>query len=144
MQNMLIDKNSPPYRAPAVSRALSTLRLLASSPELLGVSDIARALGIGKSTVHVIPQTLLVEGAVQKVEGKKFRLGSASGMRVPLPAGAAGKVCLAWSGARVPEELPAFTAGSITDPRVMAHEVEQARGAGVAFDRGEYLRELSV
>jgi len=200
MQNMFIDKNSPPYRAPAVSRALSTLRLLASSPEPLGVSEIARALAIGKSTVHGILQTLLAEGAVREVEGKKFRLGSlmedlarswrsgrslaeicepylmglsqetgwttivgvpeptklriegvrevggsfrvgaVPGMRVPILAGATGKVYLAWSGARVPEELPAFTASSITDPKVMAREVEQARGAGVAFDRGEYLQ----
>jgi DNA-binding IclR family transcriptional regulator len=200
MQNMFSDKNSPPYRAPAVTRALSTLRLLASSPEPLGVSEIARALAIGKSSVHGILQTLLSEGAVEEVEGKKYRLGSlmedlarswrsgrslaeicgpylvglseetgwttivaepehdklriegvrevggsfrvgaAPGMRVPLLAGATGKVYLAWSGVRVPDELPAFTALSITDPRVMAREVEQVRGAGVALDRGEYLQ----
>jgi DNA-binding IclR family transcriptional regulator len=200
MQNMFTDKNSPPYRAPAVNRALSTLRLLASSPEPLGVSEIARALAIGKSSVYGILQTLLSEKAVEEVEGKKYRLGTlmvdlarswrsgrslaevcdpylvglseetgwttiaavpektklriegvrevggsfrvgaVPGMRVPLLAGAPGKVYLAWSGARVPEELPAFTAVSITDPRVMAREVEQARGAGLAFDRGEYLQ----
>lgn len=61
--------------APAVDRAFAILRLLTQTREPLGVSVLARALGIGKSTVHGILQALLAAGAIEDAGGRQFRLG---------------------------------------------------------------------
>ncbi len=68
MQN----KSSP---APAVDRAIIILKFIAQAREPQGVSDLARALSIGKSTVHGILQGLLAAGALEEAGGRKYRLG---------------------------------------------------------------------
>lgn len=192
-------------RAPAVHRALAILRLVAKSPVPLGVSDIARAIGASKGTVHGIIQVLKAEDALEQVDGtKKFRLGplagelarcrdlprrldevcgrhlgrlaelsgqtailgvpegskllietarqgggafrvvAAPGMRIPLLAGAAGKVALAWGVVELPRDLPRFTDRSPRDPGALEEEAARVRREGVAFDRGEYLQGVAA
>lgn len=67
-----LNKTSP---APAVDRAFAILKFLGREKAPLGVSALARALGIGKSTVHGILQGLLGAGAVEDAGDHKYRLG---------------------------------------------------------------------
>ncbi len=66
--------------------------------------------------------------------GGELRIGAAPGHRIPLLAGAHGKVLAAWE----PQAAPALRAMSGTLPDLEA-ELEEVRRAGVAYDRGEYL-----
>lgn len=62
----------------SVSRALSIVDLLIAEPEHeLGISQIARALGIGKSTVHQLVATFVAHGFLDQVETSgRYRLGT--------------------------------------------------------------------
>ncbi|MCX8999905.1 IclR family transcriptional regulator [Rhizobiaceae bacterium BDR2-2] len=52
-------------RVPAVVRAVAVLDLIADMPKSLGVSDIARHLGLPKSSVHGICETLVGLGLLR-------------------------------------------------------------------------------
>ncbi len=73
MQNSFSTQNTSP--APAVTRAFAILRILSRTKEPQGVSSLARAIGVGKSTVHGILQALLASGAIEDAGGRQFRLG---------------------------------------------------------------------
>lgn len=61
--------------APAVSRALRVLAVLeAAGGETLGVSEMARQLGVARSSLHNVCLALEAEGVVQRSEGG-YRLG---------------------------------------------------------------------
>ncbi len=55
----------PPYAAPAVEAALSILETLGTVHEM-GVTDLARKLGLGKSSVYRLLATLARRGYVEK------------------------------------------------------------------------------
>jgi IclR family acetate operon transcriptional repressor len=68
----------PASRAPAVDRALRVLFLLQTTPEGLGVSEIARRMGIGKGPCHAILKTLEAsEVVVCDGARKRYGLGAA-------------------------------------------------------------------
>lgn len=198
MKNPFAPQNDMP--APAVTRAFAILRLLSRTKEPQGVSGLARALGVGKSTVHGILQALLAVGAVEDAGGRQFRLGpfleelalsrrgkrdlsdicrphlvelvdqlgqtsmfgrpeydrfriviavegrdpltvkAVQGGSIPLLAGVVGKIALAWKAAPMPEVLPSFTEETVVDANALKKELKQVRAAGLALDRGEYLR----
>ncbi len=58
-----------------VTRALSVLQAFSYDRPVLGVSELARQLGIGKSSVHRILSTLAEEGFVVKTADDRYRLG---------------------------------------------------------------------
>jgi DNA-binding IclR family transcriptional regulator len=61
---------------PSVAKAFRLLDLLSGSAEPLGISELARQLGMGKSTVHGLVTTLQAFGAVEPVDGsKRYRIG---------------------------------------------------------------------
>jgi DNA-binding IclR family transcriptional regulator len=60
----------------AVARAFGVLDLLSRSPAPLGTSEIARRLGIPKSTAHGLLRELAAVGAVEAAR-KRYRLGPA-------------------------------------------------------------------
>lgn len=63
-------------RVASVSNAIRILNLLASHQSGLGVSEIARTVGLGKSTVHTLLATLRAEEYVEKSpDGSKYHLG---------------------------------------------------------------------
>ncbi len=62
---------SPSSRAPAVSRAASVLRLLAAQQTGLGVSDIARRVGLVPSTCLHVLRALVDEGFISFDDEKK-------------------------------------------------------------------------
>ena len=66
----------PNAMVPAVAKAFRLLDLLSTSPEPLGVSELARRLGMGKSTVYGLVTTLQALGAVESADGtKRYRIG---------------------------------------------------------------------
>lgn len=66
------------YSAPSVVKAFKILETVSEAPFLLGISDLSKRLGIGKSTVHGITCALEETGLLRR-EGrtKKFGLGEA-------------------------------------------------------------------
>jgi len=194
------------YRAPTVEKAFQILEILSASDQGLTISDLFRASGISKSTVHGITAALEDAGAVVRDAGTKryslgltlFELGRAVysrialkdvarpfmedlmartresvfvgtrsgdhisildlvestqdlkitapiGTRIPLLAGATGKVFLA----SMPQDRAAklirslglrrHTERSITDPEQYLEELEKVRTDGYATDDEEYI-----
>ena len=194
------------YSAPSVKKAFKILRALADSSSGLGVSELAKQLKIGKSTVHGITSALeeigvlvrdpkrknysmgfalleLREKAYGKIElrdvaktpmGKlvekigetvflgilsgdhvtilemvesrnEMKITSPPGTRLPLIAGATGKVFLSQLEGKKAKEviqkigLVKFTSKSIADQKKFFKEVEEAKKRGYAIDDEEYM-----
>lgn len=194
------------YSAPSVKKAFKILQTIADSPNKLGVSELAKKLKIGKSTVHGITlaleeisalvrdplhkkysvgYTLLelgkkayarmelrdiarmpMERLMEKVEETVFlgvmngdhitildmveshkgmKITSPPGTRLPLLAGATGKVFLAqFEEKRVKDiiqkmGLVRYTLKSTTDPGRFLKELEETKKKGYAIDDEEYL-----
>ncbi len=62
---------------PAVAKAFAVLRWVAGREKAVGVSEIARATGISKATVHGLVRALRAEGALEEAGPKRYRLGPA-------------------------------------------------------------------
>jgi IclR family KDG regulon transcriptional repressor len=61
---------------PAVLKAFRLLDILSESPDPLGVSELARRLEMGKSTVYGLVTTLQDVGAIEAADGaKRYRIG---------------------------------------------------------------------
>ena len=58
-----------------VHNALRLLQQFSYAEPVLGVSELARRMGLAKSTVHRLLTTLLDEGFVQKTPDDRYRLG---------------------------------------------------------------------
>ena len=194
------------YSAPSVRKAFKILQVISDSPTAVGVSELAKKLKIGKSTVHGIVTGLEELGVlVRDPIHKKFNLGytllelsrkayarielrdlarnsmeqlmenvgetiflgimngdhitildvvesrnemeitSPAGTRLPLLAGATGKVFLSQLGEDEAKEivnrmgLTKYTPKSITDSKEFLKEVTEARKNGYAIDDEEYL-----
>ncbi len=67
----------PRYPVQALEKALDIIELLSSlkSDKGLGVSEINERLGIGKSTVHRLLDTLVAYEYVERMESNRYRLG---------------------------------------------------------------------
>jgi len=84
---------------------------------------------------------------VDVVEAKKdFKISSPIGTKLPITAGAIGKIFLsAMSNEEVVEflkgkGLPEYTENSITDMDLFMKEIEKTRDLGYSLDLGEYLK----
>lgn len=194
------------YSAPSVQKAFKILQAIADSSSGLGVSELAKRLNIGKSTVHGITSSLEALGVLvrnpidkrfhvgytllelgrraygkielrevargpmerlmEKVEEtiflgimngdhitildvveshKELKITSPPGTRLPLLAGATGKVFLSQFDEKRAREmiekvgLPRFTAKSVTDPKRFLKEAREVKARGYAIDDEEYL-----
>jgi len=68
--------NETAYRAPAVVKAFALMEEVAKEPGRLGISELARRLGLPKSTVHGLVRVLLEQEAlVRGPDHRGFRLG---------------------------------------------------------------------
>ncbi len=75
------------------------------------------------------------------VEGRDpLRVKAVQGGSIPLLAGAVGKIALAWAASSMPDVLPSFTEDTVVDATLLEKELKRIRAAGLALDRGEYLR----
>jgi DNA-binding IclR family transcriptional regulator len=194
------------YSAPSVKKAFKILHTIADSSTGLGVSELAKQLKIGKSTVHGITASLeelgvLVRDPVDKrynvgytllelgrkaygrvelreiarapmerlmekigetiflgimngdhitivdvVESQnEMKITSPPGTRLPLLAGATGKVFISQLDGKRAREivqkvgLTRFTSKSVTDPKKFFRDAEEAKQRGYAIDDEEYL-----
>jgi DNA-binding IclR family transcriptional regulator len=62
--------------APMVERAFRLLDILGDTEDGLTLTDLARALGMSKGSMHGLLKTLEGSGAVEQVEERRFVLGS--------------------------------------------------------------------
>jgi DNA-binding IclR family transcriptional regulator len=69
--------NKKDYTLQSVKNALRILRLFSVDRPELGVTEISRALGLSKSTVHYLMATLTKEGLLEKTPKAKYKLGLA-------------------------------------------------------------------
>lgn len=194
------------YSAPSVKKAFKVLHALADSPARLGVSELAKQLKIGKSTVHGITSAMEEIGIlVRDPLDKKYSVGyrlmelgrktygkielreiaripmerlmekvgetvflgvmngdhitildvvesnnamkitSPPGTRLPLLAGATGKIFLAQLEEKKVREivqkmgLVRYTSKSVLDPKKFISEVEETKKRGYAIDDEAYL-----
>ena len=194
------------YSAPSVKKAFKILHTVADSPNGLGVSELAKGLKIGKSTVHGITSALeemgiLVRDPVHKkynvgytllelrkkayakmelrdvaripmeklmekvgetvflgvlngdhvtivdtVESRnEMKITSPPGTRLPLLAGATGRVLLSQIEKGKTKEiiqkkgLVRYTSKTVTDDRQFLREIEKAKKQGYAVDDEEYI-----
>lgn len=81
----------------------------------------------------------------QMESSRDMKITARPGTRLPLFAGGAGKIFLAFHDREsvvkivTAKPLPRYTARSITDPDDFLAELDRVRDAGVALDKGEYL-----
>ncbi len=194
------------YQAPSVRKAFQILALISESDQGLGISELAKRMGISKGTVHGITAALdemgviirnpiskryslgytimelgrkglsripLREAARRHIEvlmeetgetvflgirkddyilildvmesNKELKITSPSGTKMPLSAGATGKLFLAYMEERnrlrylETSGLPKYTVNSVTDVERYLHEIEEVRERGFATDNEEYL-----
>lgn len=194
------------YSAPSVKKAFKILSAISDASNGLGISDLAKKLKIGKSTVHGIAAALEelgllvrdplhkkyqlgysllelsrkfykkvelrdiaripMERLMEKVEESVFmgimngdhitildvveshnemKITSPPGTRLPLLAGAIGKIFLAQFEEKKAKEilqkmgLKRYTSKAIVDPKKFFKEVEETKKKGCAIDNEEYL-----
>ena len=117
----------------------------AGDPELADVAQpllnrLAAELGEGVKLSVIDPDGILVLAGAQG--RREYALTVAPGQRVPVHAGAAGKLLLAHLPPeeldfRLAQPLAAYTPKTITEPRRLRAELARIRRAGWAQDRGE-------
>jgi IclR family KDG regulon transcriptional repressor len=67
-----------PKRLSSVGTAIALLKCFTAEEHELGVTDLARKLGVAKSTVHRLARTLIADGMLeQNPENERYRLGIA-------------------------------------------------------------------
>ena len=71
----MMDKSQSPYLVASVDRALEILTALGKSQRDMGVTELAKSMGVQKSTVHSLLQTLLNRGFVQQSGNGRYTLG---------------------------------------------------------------------
>ncbi len=71
-------RQAGPRRLSSVATAIAVLKAFSADEYEIGVSGLARRLGVAKSTVHRLARTLVSEGLLeQNPETEKYRLGIA-------------------------------------------------------------------
>ena len=70
-----MDKPQSPYIVSSVDRALELLIILGKSSRDMGVTELAKALGVHKSTTHSLLQTMVARGFIQQIESGRYTLG---------------------------------------------------------------------
>lgn len=69
-------KKESNYTVTSVDRALELLLILGKNTKDMGVTELSKLLGVQKSTVHSLLQTMLTRGFVQQTENGRYTLGT--------------------------------------------------------------------
>jgi len=195
------------YQAPSVKKAFNLIALLSESDRGVGISELARRLGMSKGTVHGITAALeeigvvirnpiskrytlgytIVELARKGTSGlplrrvarphiemlmqstgqtvflgvrkddyilildvvesnKALKITAPRGTKIPLSAGAPGKLFLAYMDAAYTAHylttngIPVYTQNTITDVKEYLQGLKEVRKKGFATDNEEYLQ----
>lgn len=120
------------------STRFSEANLVAICQPLL--DRLAAELGEGIKLSVIDDDGVLVLAAAQG--RREYALTVASGQRMPIHSGAAGKMLLAYQSAEMTDywlgrPLPAYTSKTITDPQLLRGELARIRRQGWSEDRGE-------
>lgn len=77
-QDERVSARRTPKRLSSVGTAIALLKCFTAEEHELGVTDLARKLGVAKSTVHRLARTLIADGMLeQNPENERYRLGIA-------------------------------------------------------------------
>ena len=68
-------KSVSSYTVASIDRALEVLIILGQSSGDVGVTELSKILGVHKSTIHSILQTLLARGFVEQTDSGRYSLG---------------------------------------------------------------------
>jgi len=99
---------------------------------------------LGMFTVHSI---VILD---QAESPKRLKVSTRPGTRLPIFAGGAGKIFLAFHDedalkeALESTEIPCFTSRSVTDPKVYMEQLTKIREQGYALDEGEYITDVNA
>lgn len=74
-QDIKRSKEKSKYLVASVDRAIELLFILENSPREMGVTELSRELGVQKSTVHNLLQTLLARDFVRQTDTGHYTLG---------------------------------------------------------------------
>src|SRR5262245_57597372 len=78
MDSRLTRAESMKRRLSSVAMAVRLLKVFSEDEHEVGISDLARRLGIAKSTAHRLATTLVAEGMLeQNPDNERYRLGIA-------------------------------------------------------------------
>jgi len=153
---------SRPMTIQSLDRALNILSLFSTARPWLGVTEIGKALGLSKTTVHNLAKTLKKHGYLEQDPAtRKYGLGlrlhelvpgsnapfmPQLGPRVPAYCSSLGKAILAFLSEddldRYLKEtqMRAYTPNTITDREDLLSDLRICRERGWAMDREEYLQ----
>ena len=70
-----VEKKESPYMVASVDRAIELLLILEDSPRDMGVTELSKILGVQKSTVHNLLQTLLARDFIRQTDSGRYTLG---------------------------------------------------------------------
>lgn len=73
--DQITQKKGFSYTVASVDRAIELLLVLEASPREIGVTELSKLLGVQKSTIHNLLQTLLARDIVRQTESGRFTLG---------------------------------------------------------------------
>ncbi|GAA4971010.1 IclR family acetate operon transcriptional repressor [Nonomuraea thailandensis] len=95
-------------------------------------------------TIHLMVPEGDAVVLIERLEtDKPLRIVLPLGIRLPLHASANGKAVLAHLG-RSPDELPAYTGTTITDPGALRAELDAVLRRGYADNRGEWRADIAA
>ena len=69
------EKKEFPYMVASVNRAMELLLILENSPQDMGVTELSKVLGVQKSTIHNLLQTLQTQDFVRQTDSGRYTLG---------------------------------------------------------------------
>ncbi|HWR39180.1 MAG TPA: IclR family transcriptional regulator [Patescibacteria group bacterium] len=75
LQKDVSEKKESPYLVASVDRAMELLIILEEAPQDMGVTELSKVLGVQKSTVHNLLQTLLVRDFIRQTDSGRYTLG---------------------------------------------------------------------
>jgi len=101
----------------AVERVAAVLLSFTSSHAERGVTDISQQLGLPKSAVHRILESLTTSGLIRKEQDRKYRLGTRA---VELSLAALGTVDIRSLALPLMEQVCHETGETVTLPRTSA------------------------
>lgn len=70
-----LEKRKFQYTVTSVDRAVELLLILEGTPRDMGVTELSKTLGVQKSTVHNLLQTLLARDFIRQTDSGKYTLG---------------------------------------------------------------------
>src|SRR3569623_1450430 len=149
MDKALVASAALKHRIPVIDRMMDVLAQLEVRENGATIRDLVAQLKLPRTTIYRILNSLQLHDMVRRDEAgvsdqgrRPYALSAAPGQRLPVHAGAASKLLLAYEPEAeidrwLARPLVAFTSRTITDPKRLRTELARTRRLGWAHDKGE-------